>query len=152
MIIKYNYLLLMTPLCCTVRTVRSVRTGGTWFQGIADSVANQRPTVQFSKMTGRTDSDPSGDSPEFENLDQILDLSVKDYKPGMPRVVPVIFSNPDSDPRFPDVTKGGELESRTLCTYVMYLHTYSTIRKTVFMYFNCYYLSQLFCSFSIILL
>jgi hypothetical protein len=84
-------------------------TGGSWFQGIADTVANQRPTVQFSKMTGRTDSDPSGDDPAFENLDQVLDLNVKDFKPGMPRVIPVTFSNPDSDPRFPpDVPKGGE--------------------------------------------
>jgi hypothetical protein len=102
-------------------------------------------------MTGRADSEPSGDDPAFENLNQILDLNVKDFKPGMPRVIPAIFSNPDSDPRFPDVPKGGESHTlhvqRLYCTVLISSHL---IFSLIFSLFIATFLSFPLLSYSIL--
>lgn len=73
---------------------------------MAELVQKQRSTVDVSKMTGRNDNtDPYDD--EQGNLGQILGLNISDPKPDRARSKGFLFSDPDKNPRFENLTLEG---------------------------------------------
>jgi hypothetical protein len=73
---------------------------------MAELVQKQRSTVDISKMTGRNDNtDPYDD--EQGSLGQILELKILDPKPDRARSKGFLFSDPDKNPRFENLTLEG---------------------------------------------
>ena len=63
-------------------------------------------------MTGRDDDEVS----DREDLgprdsERGLDLNVNDYNPAFKRTLNTIFSDPDTNPRFEEFTKGGKVRN-----------------------------------------
>lgn len=81
--------------------------GGTWFEGMGEVVAKQRPVVRYEGMLGRGE-EGKGEGRGEEGLEEWegvggagrLDLDVKDALT-RPRTTVVTFGDPVSQPRFP---------------------------------------------------